>query len=197
MVRQDHQYSARMSGYLTPPRTPRLDVIYDEEDIFQAEKPIMPEFDFYSALEKMSSEDDLFFEFAEDFRDLSLPMLKSDCMWGTAAQIRPSRGIADSSSDNNTKYAPRSIVTTPLHLNFRSTSTTPVQFDERTMFTPISSTTSPNVIENEQKEIDSSFKVSPTCFLSNSISLLSPNETESGESRCIFAYIIKFRKTRF
>lgn len=189
VIRQDHQYACRMNGYLTPPRTPRLDILCEDDDDDNDDDCFSScrlDFNLHSSLGKIKSEDDLFFDFAEDFQDLRMPMLKGDCMWGTAALIRPIRGTADSSSDSRTKSASRSIVTTPLHLNFRSTSTTPVYFDDRTssdLFTPISTSavSSANVIGNELKDIDSSFKVSPTCFLSNSISLLSPNETESEE----------------
>eukprot|EP00794_Sanderia_malayensis_P018018 gene18018-19822_t len=233
-VRQDHRYACKMNGYLTPPGTPLLaepTLFYDDdddhnnglrdvdgEDIFgKLNKTIMPDFDLYAALEKINNEadgeDDLFFEFAEDFQDLHRPMLKKDCMWGTAAQIRPTAranwnnhtatDFISSGSDtatttncsgnnSNEQYRCNIIVTTPQPLIFRSVSTTPINFDERVMFTPIqqtalsslSSTLSSSsnvVIESEQKDIDSSFKVSPTCFLSNSISLLSPNETESEE----------------
>lgn len=185
-VSEDHQYASRMYSYLTPPTTPRFDVLGDSDDnSFLGKESFIPEdFDLYSTNDiSKCDEDDPFYDFAEDFRDLRLPMLKGDCMWGTAAMIRSTRTSPDSSSSSVTSCPPRSIVVTPLPLTFRSTSTTPVYFEDRSnmsLFTPITSTVSPseNEHDHEAKEIIPSLNG----HLHQSVQLLSPNETESGES---------------
>ena len=193
-VSEDHQYATKMYSYLTPPGTPRFDILGDTDDSnFLGKEPFLhDDFDLYSTKDMSKcDDDDPFYDFAEDFRDLRLPMLKSDCMWGTAALIRSTRTSPDSTSNSVTSCPTRSIVVTPLPLSFRSTSTTPIYFEDRSnmsLFTPIKSTVSLNEIENdhESKEMMPSLNG----HLHHSVQLLSPNETESGKLR--FSHLLHF-----
>ena len=187
MHSQDHQYACKTYNYLTPPSTPRFDALAsDEDNDFLDKDSFLPEqFNLYSSNYIANCDDnDPFYDFAEDFQDLRLPLLKSDCMWGTAAQIRSSRTSPECSSDSTTTCSPRNITSTPLQLNFRSTTTTPVHFETSygsNHFMPISSTISPSEMDNRPKHLISPFPVSSNSLLSSNSQLLSPNETESGE----------------
>ena len=183
LLSQDHQYACKSYNYLTPPSTPNFEALGndDDNDLLDKDSYIPEHFSLYSPSCLTNSEvNDLFSDFAEDFQDLHLPLLKKDCMWGTAAQIRSSRTSPECSSDSVTTCSSRNIRATPLPLDFRSTTTTPLCFDTSygtNHFMPISSTVSPSEIENRPKDLISPFRASS---YSQVAQLLSPNETESG-----------------
>lgn len=187
ILNQDHQYASKMYNFLTPPSTPNFDALSndDDDDFLDKDAILSDTFNLYSSHCFLSCDDgDPFYDFAEDFQDLRLPLLKSDCMWGTAAQIRSTRTSPECSSESLTTCLSRSITVTPLQLNFRSTATTPVNFEvvSSNHFMPISSTVSPSEIENRPKDLISPFRVSSNSQVSSGSQPLSPNETESGKS---------------
>lgn len=189
ILHQEHQYASKIYNYLTPPSTPRFDSFSndDESELLNKDAFLPEQFSLYSSDCFANCDDnDPFYDFAEDFQDLCRPLLKSDCMWGTAAQIRSSRISQECSSDSvTTCSSSRNITATPLQLTFRSTATTPVCFDvSSNHFMPISSTISPSEIENRPKDLISPFSVFSSSQVSSSVQLLSPNETESG--KCVF-----------
>ena len=195
LLSQDHQYACKNYNYLTPPSTPSFEVLGNEDDSDLLDKDtFLPEqFSLYMPNGFTHSDDaDPFFDFAEDFQDLRLPLLKKDCMWGTAAQIRSSRTSPECSSDSVTTCSTRNMTATPLPLDFRSTTTTPVYFDTSygsNHFMPISSTVSPSEIENRPKDLISPFRASSNSQVTQ---LLSPNETESGEYLSTLCYHFSF-----
>ena len=198
LIGDDHQYASRLYSYLTPPSTPRLEsfVDGDESDYFVKESTFTDNFDLYSTTcFDDNEENDPFYDFAEDFRDLRLPMLKSDCMWGTAEQIRSSRASPDNSNISLTRCPSRNFAATPLQLSFRSTATTPIIFDDRSsmnLFVPITSTVSPREIENISKDAVTPLKPSSNFAATKNLPLLSPNETESGKCHIFLIFVIFF-----
>ena len=183
LLSQDHQYASKSYNYLTPPSTPNVEPLSNDDDNEFLDKVALPPEQVNlcsSSFFANYDDNDPFYDFAEDFQEICLPLLRKDCMWGTAEQVRPSRTFPESSSDSITTCSSRNITATPLPLDFRSTTSTPIYFDTScgsNHFMPIS-TISPSEIESTPKDLISPFRASSTSQVAQ---LLSPNETESGE----------------
>ena len=187
----DHRYYCRNGNYLTPPQTPRSEGESSATTMRSTPAILPKDFNhYYTYADFYDNEDEeRFFDFAEDFQDLRLPMLKQDCMWGTAAQINHESSCEKAADDAKNQEVDSirhrtHFVATPSILDARMTCLTPCNFIERSssIFAPISNEHSTNDINSKGRDVNHiCIRDKASDYLNDSALLLSPNETESGE----------------